>query len=78
LSVDSDTRLCGSKLCPFEYRHTEVDNRGIHSVKPTMQLELFCDTFRLSNCHRVESKLLEDTMFLRRLALESDCLLIGL
>ena len=69
LSVDSDTRLCGSKLSPFEYRHTEVDNRGIHSVEPTMQLELFCDTFRLSNCHHVEGKLLEDTMVPEKISL---------
>lgn len=69
LSVDSDTRLCGSELSPFEYRHTEVDGRGIHSIEPTMQFELFRDAFRLSNCHHIESKFLKDVMVSEKVSL---------
>ena len=69
LSVDSDTRLCASELSPFEYRHTEVNGRGVNSIEPTMQFKLFRDTFRLSNCHHIEGKFLKDTMVSEKVGL---------
>lgn len=69
LSMNSDSRLCGSEFSPFEYRHAKVNGRGIHSIKPTMQLELFRNAFRLTNCHHIESKLLEDAMVSEKVGL---------
>lgn len=69
LSMDSDSGLCGSEFSPFEYRHAKVNGRGIHSIEPAMQLELFRDTFRLSSCHHVEGKLLEDVVVSEKVSL---------
>lgn len=68
LSMDY-TRLCGSEFSPFEYRHAKVDGRGIHSIEPAMQFELFRDTFRLGNCHHIEGKLLEDAVVFKKISL---------
>ena len=62
LSMDSDTRLCASELCPSEYRHAEIDSRGVDGIEPAMKLELLRDSSGLGNRHHVESELLKDTM----------------
>ena len=62
LSVDSDARLCASKLCPSEYGHAEINSRRVDGIESTVQLELLRDASGLGNRHHVESKLLKDTM----------------
>ena len=62
LSMDSDARLCASKLCPSEYGHAEINSRRVDGIESTMQLELLRDASGLGNRHHVESELLKDTM----------------
>lgn len=62
LGVDSDARLCCTKLCPSENRHAEVDGRGVDSIESPMQLEFSDDAFPLGNLHHIECKLLKDAV----------------
>ena len=62
LSMDPDTRLGASKLCPSEYGHAQVDGSGVDGIELAMQFELFCNASGLGNGHHVESELLKDAM----------------
>lgn len=62
LSMNPDTRLRASELCPSEYGHAEVNSRRVNGIESSMQLELLRDTFGLGNSHHVESEILKDTM----------------
>ena len=62
LSMNPDARLCASELCPSEYRHAEINRRGVDGIESSMQLELLRDASGLGNRHHVESELLKDTM----------------
>ena len=62
LGVDSDTRLCTSKFCPTEYRHTKVDGSGIDGIESSMQFKLLREASGLGNGHHVKGKLLKDTV----------------
>ena len=62
LSMDPDARLCASELCPSEYRHAEINRRGVDGIESSMQLKLLRDASGLGNRHHVESELLKDTM----------------
>ena len=69
LRVDFDSRLGTSELSPSEHGHTEVDGRGADGIEPAMQLKLLRDTFRLSNSHHVEGKLLKDAVVSEKIGL---------
>ena len=56
LSMDPDTRLCASELCPSEYGHAEINSRRVDGIESSMQLELLCDASGLGNRHHVESE----------------------
>ena len=62
LCVDFDARLSASELRPSEYRHTEVDSRGVHCVEPTMKFEVLSDAQLPSDVHHVKSELFEDSV----------------
>lgn len=62
LGVNPDTRFGTSELCPAEYRHTEVDGRGINSIEPPMQFKLLRDAFTLCQRNHIEGKLFIDTI----------------
>ena len=62
LGVNPDARFSTSELCPTEYRHTEVDGRGINSIEPTMQFKLLRDAFTLCQRNHIEGKLFIDTI----------------
>ena len=78
LSMDSDARLCASKLGPSEYRHTEINRRRVDGVEPAMQLELLRDTFGLGNGNHVKGKLLKDAMVSERIGLRQHLSVEGL
>ena len=69
LRVDFDSRLGTSELSPSEHGHAEVDGSGVDGIEPAMQFKLPCDTFRLSNRHHVEGKLLEDSVVPEKICL---------
>ena len=56
LSMDLDTGLCASELCPSKNRHAQVDGSGINGIKPSVEFELFGDTFGLGNRYNVKGK----------------------
>ena len=62
LSMDPDTRLGASKLCPSEYGHAQVDGSGVDGIELAMQLKLLRDSLSLGFGHHVESKLLKDAV----------------
>ena len=62
LGMDSDARLCRTKLCPPENRHAQVDCRRVDSIESSMQLEFSDDTLLLGNLHHVECELLKDAI----------------
>lgn len=62
LSMDLDARLRASELLPGKERHTEVDSRGVHCIKPTEQLKFSCNPSLLRKEYHVESKLLKDAV----------------
>ena len=62
LGVNPDARFSTSELCPTEYRHTEVDGRGINSIEPPMQFKLLRDAFTLCQRNHIEGKLFIDTI----------------
>ena len=69
LRVDFDARLGASELCPSEYRHAEVDGRGVNGIEPAVQLKLLRDTLGLGNGYHVEGKLLKNTVVSEKIGL---------
>jgi len=61
LSMNLDTGLCASELCPSKNRHAQVDGSGINGIEPSVEFKLFGDTFGLGNRHNVKSELLKDS-----------------
>ena len=62
LSMDPDTRLGASKLCPSEYGHAQVDGSGVDGIEPAVQFKLLSDASGLGHSHHVKSELLKDAM----------------
>ena len=62
LSMDPDTRLGASKLCPSEYGHAQVDGSGVDGIEPAVQFKLLSDASSLGHSHHVKSELLKDAM----------------
>lgn len=62
LSMDPDTRLGASKLCPSEYGHAQVDGSEVDGIEPAVQFKLLSDTSGLGHSHHVKSELLKDAM----------------
>ena len=62
LSVNPDTRLGASKLCPSEYGHAQVDGSGVDGIEPAVQFKLLSDASGLGHSHHVKSELLKDAM----------------
>ena len=62
LGVNPDARFSTSELCPAEYRHTEVDGRGINSIEPPMQFKLLRNASMLCLRNHIEGKLFVDTI----------------
>lgn len=61
LSMNLDTRLCASELCPPEDRQTQVYGSGINGIEPSVEFKFFGDTFGLGNRHNVKGKLLKNS-----------------
>ena len=62
LSMNLDTRLRASELCPAKDRHTEIDSCGVHSIESAMQLKLSRNSSLLRKNHHVECELFKDTI----------------
>ena len=60
LSMNLDTGLCASELCPSKNRHAQVDGSGVNGIEPSVKFKLFGDTFGLGKRHNVKGKLLEN------------------
>jgi hypothetical protein len=60
LSMNLDTRLCASELCPSKNRHAQVDGSGVNGIEPSVKFKLFGYAFGLCNRHNVKSKLLKN------------------
>ena len=60
LSMNLDSGLRASELCPSKDRHAQVDGSGINGIKPSVEFKLFGDTFGLGNRHNVKGKLLKN------------------
>ena len=60
LSMNLDTGLCTSELCPSKDRHAQVDSSRVNGIEPSVEFKLFGDTLGLGNRHNVKSKFLKD------------------
>ena len=61
LSMNLDSGLCASELCPSKDRHAQVDSSGINGIESSVEFKLFGNSFGLGNRHNVKGILLKDS-----------------